>query len=87
MACSICTCLECALASRHTEYIAARTGVFRQISSRLEGYSVVEMERARTELQIHRAVCHSVVPAAIAQLPLNVLKLSSVTGPLVALKR
>ena len=78
MACAVCTCLECALASRHTEYIAACTGAFRQISSRLEAYRLVEMERALSDLQMHRSACHSAHPAAVAHLPLKALELNFV---------
>jgi hypothetical protein len=34
---------------------------FGRISSRFVAYSVVEMERARSELDVHRSVCSSVI--------------------------
>lgn len=67
MGCSTCTYLECALESRHSEYITACSGAFRRISSRLMAYDVVEMERARSELEMHRSVCVSAVAEAAAQ--------------------
>jgi hypothetical protein len=62
--CSICTDLECALQSRHGEYITACSATFRCVSSRLVAYGFVEMERARSELETHRSVCVSVSAAA-----------------------
>ena len=78
MACPICTTLEGALARRNAEYIAACTGVFRQISSKLEGYRVVEMERALSDLQMHRSTFHSGTAEAVAQSPLNSVELNLV---------
>jgi hypothetical protein len=66
VACATCTYLECALKSRHSEYIKACSGAFRQVTSRLEAYGVVEMERARSELRTHRSVCASAIIAAAA---------------------
>jgi hypothetical protein len=65
--CATCTYLECALKNRHSEYIKACSGAFRHVTSRLEAYGVVEMERARGELEMHRSVCASAVIAAAAQ--------------------
>jgi hypothetical protein len=64
MACSICTYLECALQSRHSEYITACSETFRRVSIRHVAYGFVEMERARSELESHRSVCVSAVAAA-----------------------
>src|SRR5580700_1214459 len=61
VACSTCTYLECALKSRRREYTVACSGAFRDISSRLEAYGVVEMERARSDLAMHRSVCASAI--------------------------
>jgi len=62
--CSTCTYLECALQSRHSEYITACSETFRRVSSRHMAYGFVEMERARSELDTHRSVCRSAVAAA-----------------------
>jgi hypothetical protein len=40
-------------------------------SSRFEAYDVVEMERAKSELQMHRAVCGLVITtAAVPRIPI-----------------
>jgi hypothetical protein len=70
MGCSICTYLECALQSRHSEYVTACSGTFRRISLKFAAYGLVEMERARSELESHRLVCLSAVAEAILQPPL-----------------
>ncbi len=75
MACSTCTDLECALTNRHNEYIESCTGVFRLVTSSLEAYDVVEMERARSELEMHRSVCAYAIVAAAAQRTLEAPKL------------
>ena len=81
MACSTCTYLECALKNRHNEYIAACSGVFRDITSRLEAYDVVEMERARSELAMHRSVCATAIAAAAAEPDPNAQKLPATAAP------
>lgn len=63
--CPICTDLERALESRNGEYTKARAAsVYCRISSRFAAYSNVEMERAKSELDVHRAVCISALTAA-----------------------
>ena len=67
MDCSTCNYLECALESRHSEYIAACSETFRRASSKLAAYGFVEMERARDELEMHRSVCRAAVATATLQ--------------------
>lgn len=67
MACSICSYLERALENRHIEYITACSGTPRRISLKFAAYDFVEMERARSELNMHRSVCGSALAAAAAQ--------------------
>ncbi len=67
MACSICSYLECALVSRHSEYITACSETFRRVSIRHVAYGFVEMERARSELETHRTECVSAVAAEALQ--------------------
>ncbi|MGO8757777.1 MAG: hypothetical protein ACLQG3_06595 [Terracidiphilus sp.] len=67
MGCSICIDLERALVSRHGEYIGACSGVLRRFSSKFAAYDLVEMERARSELEAHRSVCVSAVAAPAIQ--------------------
>ena len=64
MGCSTCTYLEGALRSRNSEYVAACAGTYSQFSTRFVAYDAVEMERARTELQMHRSVCASAIAQA-----------------------
>ncbi len=71
MGCPVCTYLECALRSRHSAYVTACSETFRRVSSELAAYNLVEMERARSELKVHRSECiaaavlqHSLIPAA-----------------------
>jgi hypothetical protein len=62
--CSICTYLECALKSRHGEYLTTCSEAFRRVSSKRMAYASVEMERARSELAMHRAICVSTAAKA-----------------------
>ncbi len=64
MACSICTYLERALENRHSEYRTACSGALRRVSLKFAAYDFVEMERARSELDMHRSVCVSAIAAA-----------------------
>ena len=70
MGCSICNDLERALKSRRSEYITARSATFCRVSTRFVAYNNVEMERARSELEMHRSVCIYAVKDA-ARLPLD----------------
>lgn len=64
MGCSTCTYLEEALRSRNGEYVEACSGTYSQFSSRFVAYDAVEMERAQSELQMHRSVCASAIADA-----------------------
>jgi hypothetical protein len=57
--CSICTYLACALENRRSEYMTARSETIRRFSSKHMAYSFVEMERARSDLEMHRKGCVS----------------------------
>lgn len=57
MNCSICRDLEQALESRKREYVAACSSPYSRVSSRFVAYDIVEMERARSALDMHRSVC------------------------------
>ena len=73
LSCSICTHLECALESRHCEYLTACSETIRRFSSKHEAYSFVEMERARCDLEMHRTECASAVTAtAVLRSPIPV---------------
>jgi hypothetical protein len=84
--CSICTYLECALASRQSEYVSACSETFRRVSSKFAAYRVVEMERARSDLEMHRSECVASFAAAALQAPLQALKLSATARPALLLK-
>jgi hypothetical protein len=64
MHCLLCENLELAFEARRSEYIEATSLANYRISKRFAAYKNVEMERARTELEEHRSVCISVVPAS-----------------------
>jgi hypothetical protein len=55
--CPICKRLERTFEGWNTECIRARSSLYCTVSSRFEAYDVVEMERAKSDLQMHRAVC------------------------------
>jgi hypothetical protein len=66
MGCPVCKRLERTFEGWNTECIRARSSLYRAVSSRFEAYDVVEMERARGELQMHRAVCGLFVSVQVA---------------------
>lgn len=66
VACSKCSYLERALASRHREYLGAHSEVLRRVRSERAAYDFVELERAQSDLDMHRSVC-AVAIAATAQ--------------------
>jgi hypothetical protein len=57
MVCPVCKRLERTLEGWNTECVRARSSLYCTVSNRFEAYDVVEMERARSELQMHRAGC------------------------------
>jgi hypothetical protein len=65
MGCSRCYDFERALEDRTNEcHRACASETYGRISSRFVAYSNVEMERARSELEVHRSVCASAVGKA-----------------------
>ena len=64
MLCTMCRELERALESRSLECITASSAIYCRVSSRFVAYDVVEMERAKSELEMHRSVCASAIGAA-----------------------
>jgi hypothetical protein len=72
MGCPVCKRLERTLEGWNTECIRARSSLYGTASSRFEAYDVVEMERAKSELQMHRAVCGLVITTArVPRIPLH----------------
>lgn len=64
MFCPICASLERALKNRNSEYINARSSTYCRFSTRFEAYSNVELQRAKSELEMHHSVCvYAVTPA------------------------
>ena len=57
MRCLICRNLELAFETPRNRYIEAIADASSKISTRLAAYWNVEMERARNDLDDHRAVC------------------------------
>jgi hypothetical protein len=64
MLCPKCRELERALERRSRECITASSALYSRISSRFVAYDVVEMERAKSDLDMHRAVCVTAIGVA-----------------------
>jgi hypothetical protein len=65
MGCSLCADFERALQDRTNEcHQACASETYGRISTRFVAYSNVEMERAKSELDMHRSVCASVTGKA-----------------------
>lgn len=64
--CTTCVHLERALESTHSEYLMASSEAFRHVSTDLGAFDLVEVERARNALRMHRSVCASVSAATTA---------------------
>ena len=64
MLCTMCRELERVLESRSLECIIASSAIYCRVSSKFVAYDVVEMERAKSELEMHRSVCASAIGAA-----------------------
>lgn len=67
MACPVCKRLERTFEGWNTECIRARSSLYSTVSTRFAAYDIVEMERARSDLKMHRSVCVFVDPKAIAR--------------------
>jgi Zn-dependent peptidase ImmA (M78 family) len=59
MVCIICENLKRAFEARQSEYVKARSAVYYRVCTQLAAYKIVDMERARNELEEHRLVCVS----------------------------
>jgi hypothetical protein len=59
MDCLKCKNLSGALEFRRNEYVEARSSAYYQVSTEFAAKKNVDMERARHDLQEHRAVCAS----------------------------
>jgi len=57
MHCLICRSLELAFESQRSHYLEASAQACNKITPRLAAYWNVEMERARSDMDEHRAVC------------------------------
>jgi len=55
--CPVCKRLERTFEGWNSECIRARSSLYFSVNARLAAYDNVEMERARSELQMHRSVC------------------------------
>jgi len=68
MNCTICRDLKRAFETGLSEYLAARSSACFRVCTKLAAQKNVEMERARYELEEHRALCVSTV-RVLARLP------------------
>jgi len=57
MECLICKDLERAFVSSRSKYIEARSAAYFRVSTELAAYKNVDMERAKSALEDHLAVC------------------------------
>ena len=57
MDCPICKRLERTFEGWNSECMRARSSLYCSVSNRFAAYDNVEMERAKSELQMHRSVC------------------------------
>jgi hypothetical protein len=57
VACPVCKRLERTFEGWNSECIRARSSLYLSVSTRFAAYNIVEMERARSEMQMHRSVC------------------------------
>jgi hypothetical protein len=64
MGCPVCKRLERTFEGWNTECIRARSSLYCTVSDRFVAYDVVEMERAKSELQMHRSVCVLAIAAS-----------------------
>jgi hypothetical protein len=87
--CPICKRLERTFEGWNTECIRARSSLYCTASNRFEAYDVVEMERAKSDLQMHRSVCDLAITkaarlrlAAVARQPANSATRRAVPPPL-----
>jgi hypothetical protein len=67
VACPVCKRLERTFEGWNTECIRARSSLYSTVSARFAACDIVEMERARTDLQMHRSVCVFVDTKAVAR--------------------
>ena len=67
MGCPVCKRLERTFEGWNTECIRARSSLYGSASTRFAAYDNVEMERARSELQMHRSVCAFPVTKTVAR--------------------
>jgi hypothetical protein len=55
--CPVCKRLERTFEGWNSECLRARSSLYYSVTARFAAYDNVEMERARSELQMHRSVC------------------------------
>lgn len=79
MGCPVCKRLERTFEGWNTECIRARSSLYCTISSRFAAYDNVEMERARSELDVHRSVCVFVVTEAAGKRPASAARASTIS--------
>ena len=59
MDCLTCRDMERVVKSRHAEYVEARLAAYYRVCTKLAARSMVDLERAKNELQEHQQVCAS----------------------------
>jgi hypothetical protein len=84
MGCPVCKRLERTFEGWNTECIRTRSSLYRNVSSRFEAYDVVEMERARSKLRMHRSVCVFAVPVLAATKAVRQRVVSAARGSVIS---
>ena len=79
MGCPVCKRLERTFEGWNTECLRARSSLYCQVSSRFAAYDNVEMERARSELQMHRSKCLLAVAKAAKPSPASKTRIAAIS--------
>ncbi|HTS71590.1 MAG TPA: hypothetical protein VMO17_21660 [Terriglobia bacterium] len=69
MRCSVCTHLERVLDSKNVECAKVLSGPDCRFRDRFVAYGNIEMERAKSDLEVHRSVCVSAIREGLHPTP------------------
>jgi hypothetical protein len=69
MRCSVCRDLERVLENKNVECAKVLSGPYYHFSDRFMAYSNIEMERAKSDLEVHRSVCVSAIREGLHATP------------------
>ncbi len=69
MRCSVCRDLERVLENRNVECVKILSGPYCHFSDRFMAYGNIEMERAKSDLEVHRSRCVSAIRESLHATP------------------